>query len=287
MKKKIATISVVVLLVLFFAGYKYLRMRTLTKEKETTTIPTIANNNGQFNQPKTEEQNYKAASKTVQVNEVLPSKLRLHSSDAATGYSVLIDNVIIRNKENNKIAIKYSKSNIDDKGFILIPLKDGKYEISVEAKGYDNMTAEFAFYNDSLDVDFNLVSTIPHSELKPENVQKLHQDNAMIIVGFVVDNVSGNPIKEVNIFTKDNIVNTTTNSKGFFQLAIPLPSNDKEVSERNTILFSKQGYITEVVEKFDMYPRGDIGLKIRLGSGLGENTRAIITHRDVDITIIK
>lgn len=285
-----AAISIVAIGALAFGGYKYYQNVTTKQDIVIINSKQIENKIFESNDPpispspNNESQN-KIISTPVETSETLPSKLRLRSLDGQTGIAVIPDLIELNHRENKKIKYQFSKKDIEDNGIIVIPLLNGTYDITVSASGYRKMASLFSFNDDSLNVDFNLVSLFPYEGMTINNIQKLHREDGMVIVGFVVDDVTGKPLTNVNISTRDNIVQTETNSMGFFKLIIPLP-NKKEIVDRNIVLFSINGYKTELIKNFDMYPNGDIGLKIRLQPGSDTIINSIISHREVEIITI-
>jgi len=212
--------------------------------------------------------------------------IRIRAVNSQSGVTIVPDKIEINGRNKKEINFEYTNNHLDDNGYIEILLPNGTFDITVSAKGYIEMHSYFTFDKDSIKIDFNLDPLIAIEELKSENIQLLHQDDAMLLYGFVVDDLSGVPLENVRIYTKDSIYNTYTNLEGYFQLSIKLPKQH-QVSERNNLLFSKSEYISENINNFDMYPLGDLGLKIRLKKGSGINLNGIISHRDPEIIVIE
>lgn len=214
------------------------------------------------------------------------SELTLKFLDVMTGYSIIPSSIEVRQRENKEVFNKITEREVTANGTVNIPLVNGTYDITVMANGYSPMTSFFQLHNQSLNVNFNLEPLVPIKELTSEFIQSLHRNDAMVIVGFIVDDFSGKPLSGVNIFSNDNIMNTTSQSNGFFKLILPLPESENSVSDRNKLLFEKSDYITESRKNFDMYPQGDIILQIRMKKGKGENSEDILTNRKASVTIL-
>jgi len=210
------------------------------------------------------------------------SKLNLRFFDEATGCVVIPNNVEIKQRENSKISCNFSNKQIASNGTVLIPLANGIYDITVFASSYKPMTTYFDLNNQTLNVNFNLVPIVPIKELSSEYIQSLHQADAMVIVGFIVDDATGMPLDKVVIYSADKIANSLTKKNGFFQLILPLAENENAVENRGTLYFKKNNYTTEVRQKFDMWPSGDVILQIRMKKGVGLNKENIIQNRDVN-----
>lgn len=114
----------------------------------------------------------------------------------------------------------------------------------------------------------------------------MHRSDAIVVLGFIVDDLTGKPLENVIIHTVDNAAKTETNSIGFFQLFIPLPTLKDNINERNALIFEMNTYKTEIRENFDMWPSGDCIIQIRLKTGVGINKENIIKNRQPSITLI-
>lgn len=206
--------------------------------------------------------------------------------DEGTGMAVRPDKVEIKKKSDGKSFTQITKEQIDPSGTTSIKLPNASYNISVSAQGYEPMSSFFTLDNQILDVNFNLVPLNPKKELSSAYIQSFHRQDAMVIVGFVVDDAAGKPLDNVEIYSADKKSKTFSKSNGFFQLILPLAEKENAVEDRGTLFFEKGNYTTEVRQNFDMYPNGDIILQIRMNRGSGINKTDILQTRKANREIL-
>ncbi len=209
------------------------------------------------------------------------NELNLRFFDEVTGYAVVPESVEIMIRDNGNTNKDISKGQISKNGTVLKHVSNGKYDIIVKAKGYLPINTFFDLNDQTVNINFNLAPINPPKEFSIANIQSLHQSDAMVIVGSIVDDIEGNPLENVNIYTLDGIAKTRSTDNGFFQLIIPLAENEHQVEERGTINFVLDKYITEVWKDFDMWPNGDYKFIIRMKKGSGINEIKVVQNRDV------
>lgn len=215
-----------------------------------------------------------------------PSSFNIRFFDEGTGIKIIPENITIVQRGDVKINLRFNKKQISKNGTILIPIDNGTYDITVEAQGFKPMSSYFKLGNQSLKVNFNLVPIVPTKELSSNYIQPLHRPDAMIVVGFVVDDYSGNPLDSVLIYSEDKKAKTYSKKNGFYQLVLPLPESEKTAAARGTVYFKKKNYTTEVRQNFDIFPNGDIIIPMRLTKGTGVNRVEIIQKRIAERTVI-
>lgn len=225
------------------------------------------------------------AIKSSNINENA-NELNFRFFDEITGYAVVPEYVEIIQRENGKSNKSISNRQISKNGSVLKRVANGVYDITVNAEGYKPMKTFFNLNDQTVNINFNLVPINPPNELSVSYIQSLHQTDAMVIVGSIVDDFTGKPLKKVEVYTADNIEKTYSNERGFFQLTIPLAEDDQKVELRGTIYFKLNNYITEVRGNFDMWPKGDYIFKIRMKKGSGTNREKVIQNREVSRIIL-
>jgi hypothetical protein len=212
------------------------------------------------------------------------SELNFRFFDVKTGYAVVPENVEIQPRGTG--LLKTIKSNqIAGNGTVIKRLANGAYDIKVKAKGYEPMQTFFDLNNQTVNLRFNLVPVNPPEELSVSTIQSLHKENAMVIVGSVVDDFTGEPLNNVAICTEDRAAKAITDKRGFFKLIIPLAENARQVELRGTIYFVRENFNTEVRDNFDMWSNGDYIFQIRMGKGSGINKSKIVQNREALRTI--
>ncbi|MFA5973924.1 MAG: hypothetical protein WC780_16355 [Lentimicrobiaceae bacterium] len=223
--------------------------------------------------------------KQVEINENA-NELNLRFFDEVTGYAVVPEYVEIKQREDGKSNRSISNTQISKNGSVLIRVANGGYDITIYAEGYKPMQTFYNLNDLKVNINFSLVPVNRPKELSVPFIQSLHQDDVMVIVGTIVDDTTGRPLKNVELYTEDNIAKTNSNESGYFQLLIPLAEEENQVESRGTIYFKLNGYVTEEREHFDLYPNGDLIFKIRMKKGSGINKVKLFKHREVNREII-
>ncbi|HPI28997.1 MAG TPA: hypothetical protein PLS26_00595 [Bacteroidales bacterium] len=211
--------------------------------------------------------------------------LNLRFLDVSTGYFVIPDEVIITQRENKDFAMTITSEKIAENGTISISFMNGTYDINVNAPNYFSMSTFFQLTNDTLNVNFNLEPIAPLNELTDTYIQSLQAQDAVVITGVIVDEISGKPLNHVKVYLKDNTASAFSKENGYFVLSAPLPEKEAEIADRNILIFEKDDYITEIRKNFDMWPYGDAIIQIRMNKGTGTHEADIILSRQSVVTL--
>jgi len=195
--------------------------------------------------------------------------------DEQTGIAVVPGYISIYQMEDAKVRYFFKKDSLPDNGTLSMLLPNGTYDITVNAKGYESMTANITIFNQNQIGGlgtWRLKPLTPVRELSVDYMRSVSKPDSMAFLGFVVDDSTGKPMQDVSVYTGDNVVITHTNEQGFYQLIFPLPAHQNDVENRGTILFAKDNYITEVYKDFNMWSKGNGGYNPRMKTGSGFDT---------------
>ena len=200
--------------------------------------------------------------------------------DEVTGVRVLPYEVIVKERNNRNLQYKIDAGKIASNGTFFLPLTNGVYDVTVSAVGYKQVATYFEVQDKKINVNFKMEPQSPPAEVSVDYIRSLHKADAMVITGYVVADELGLPLDSVLVYSADKAARTVTDKRGYFKLVLPLPVSDAQVEARNKVLFARQGYTTEVRQRFDMWPNGDAMLKIRLTRGSGVHTVDIVKKRE-------
>jgi len=214
------------------------------------------------------------------------SYLNLKFMDENTGVRVIPNQLAIIEREGSLSDVDLSEGEIAPNGTVAVALLNGTYDISVRSDGYHTMSTHFVLSDQQVNVNFNLVPVRPPVQISSEYVSNLHHGDSIVVLGFVVDDSSGLPLATVTIRNGDMSSSTMSDGSGFFQLLFPLPVDSTGIALRNQIHLEMSGYTSQVWQNFDMWPNGDIIIRIRMVSGEGQETRRLITDREA-VVILK
>ncbi|MEO0168765.1 MAG: SpoIID/LytB domain-containing protein [candidate division WOR-3 bacterium] len=150
-------------------------------------------------------------------------------TDAITGYgiraTVKINDTVHKTTEN---------------GFLTLDLKEGKYSISVEAKGYRELKTTLNVDKTTpKDINFMLMPLEIPQPPKPKN-------GYAIWYGWVVDEKTRTPLEGVNVQvnTPYGSYNAKTDNKGYYYVEFPVKGSNGEKPLEGKVIFSKNGYTT-------------------------------------------
>lgn len=189
--------------------------------------------------------------------------------DEQTGIRVIPYKVTVTNREHSKTSYTLAEQEIDDNGTAILAVKDGTYDITVAAREYEPMSTWFDMRQQTLNVKFRLVPFSKQMSLSVDHLQGLHRPDTMVLTGFVVDDSTGLPLKDVQVAPVSNVVRTRTDANGFFVLMLPTTNGLNEPKSMDTIQVSKSSYTTERYEPIRTHPQGDLILRPRLRPGTG------------------
>lgn len=200
--------------------------------------------------------------------------------DVIRGYAIIPEKIIIQKVNSANPAQIVLSNEVSMSGEITIPLPLGIYDVTVLAEGFTELSSRFRINGEVLDVNFHLEPIIEVAELSGDYIRELHSPTDMVFVGFIVSDLTGRPIGDVTVTSGDGKASSKSAPNGFFQLMIPLPRTEAEIEQRNLIRFEKNGYQTEIRNRFDSWPNGDCIMRIRMKSGSGQNIESVITARE-------
>jgi hypothetical protein len=258
----------------------------LSHEKSTQTESSTPNPESEI-LPSTAGQ--QAENETGQTNPAKPlppdhSRLYIRFLDVSTGYAVNPDAVDIQKRGGQAEIFRSSAKDTDPYGALEVTVPNATYDITVRKTDYLPMSTYFELYNNDLKINFNLEPLVPQKELSSKYIESLHRSDALVVVGYIVDDNSAKPLTGVKIFQEDKSTQTSSDKNGFFQFHVALPRKSDSISKRNSLVFQKNGYSTEIRRNFDMWPNGDMILQIRMKKGGGTHEEKILLNRNASIT---
>lgn len=207
--------------------------------------------------------------------------------DAQTGVRVVPERVLLTSRNSEKTKYLLTSMQISDSGISRVNVPNGTYDIEVEADGYKLMSTWFEMQAKELKVRMRLDSKHPNQQMTLDYLGKYRGKQIMVITGTLTDETTGLPLAGVTVTSADKIVATTTDSTGHYLLLLPLAENENELTQRGILIFTKDGYTTEIRERFDMWPNGDLILPLRMSKGAGANTANVIEKREIHRELLK
>ncbi len=194
--------------------------------------------------------------------------------DSMTGCTVYPEMVLIKETTREtpsfyKRAVSREEARVEFEGGVSLSLTTGSYEYTVEAPGYRTMKTSLDFFSHTPQrIEFHLDPVKPPPELEPKFIKTLHSPDSTVILGFVVDDETGQPLSGTRVGISGDTPAARTNERGFFILHIPVPRDFEDMSTAH-ILIEKDGYRSEERRYIELWPKGDWIYRIRLLPGQG------------------
>lgn len=184
--------------------------------------------------------------------------IKVFSSE--NGYRISPDNISIinKNKPDNNLNYKISQNTLS-----LSP-EQGEYKLTVIKAGYS--PCEIYFVMAGIDISYNIFLDPIDKDplLSPNRIKKNLNDKSAFLLGYVVDDETGNPVNSAVIKNVKNNVSASTDAKGYFELFIPSACGVKCSAN---IQFEKSGYSIEEYKDFEITPGTDFIFTVRLKTG--------------------
>lgn len=207
---------------------------------------------------------------TVYPKNNLTINIKVFSSD--NGYSLTPDNISIVKKNDATSSFNYK---IKDNNLSL-SLKQGEYTLTVIKNGYSS--CETYFILDKNDVSYNIFLDPLDKDplLSPDRIKQFVNNQSTLLLGYVVDDLTGIPINSVVIKDLRTNLSVNTNTKGYFEFSLPSSCDIRSTAD---LYFEKPGYVAEVYNDFEITPATDFIFTIRLKNG---NTKHINKKDDIN-----
>jgi hypothetical protein len=205
------------------------------------------------------------------------STLQIQFIDSATGYGLQPQTVTLQRQQPDALESRLDAWQISRSGHAAVSLEQGSHSITAAESDHMPMSGQIEVSESNpCRIRFLLDPLVPPRELQPDYVASLHRDNAMVILGFVVDDDSGEPLANVRVTSTPSGAGTTTDARGFFQIYVPVQDDSAAQSSAANLAFEKAGYQTEDHQYLELWPRGDWTYRVRLIPGTG---RQVVDER--------
>ncbi len=207
------------------------------------------------------------------------SSLLIRFIDSATGQAVQPDVVTTKPQDARRAELAVRAARSVQPGRAQLALAPGRHNITISSPGYQPMTGEFEMsVNNPYRLDFHLDPISEPREVQPDYLASLHRAEETVFVGFVVDDESGAPLESVLIRTEPSGRETRTDSRGCFQIYVPVQTLAEATRSPATLVLEKTGYQVEERRYLELWSEGDWIYRIRLEPGVG---RKVVDERQL------
>jgi hypothetical protein len=119
-------------------------------------------------------------------------------------------------------------------------------------------------------VEFNLDPLKYPDELETEYLISLHRPDATLVVGYVIDEETREPINDVKVISLRDGNQVKTDGRGFFKIYINVPEDSILLKKPASLLFEKDGYQSVEYRYIETFPNSDLIYKVRMQKGKGK-----------------
>ncbi len=203
--------------------------------------------------------------------------LAIRFIDSATGYGIQPESVATRAHRPEAMEERLAGPQLQKSGHLALALERGRHTLTAVARDHRPMSGEFELKEGNpLLIQFLLDPDVLPPELEPEYILSLHREDATLILGFVVDEDTGEPLNGVRVSSAPSGAATLTDGRGFFQVHIPVKNGPAAGKAAANLVFERPGHQTQERQFLELWPGGDWTYRIRLTAGKG---RQVIDER--------
>jgi hypothetical protein len=186
--------------------------------------------------------------------------------DSTTGYAIQPQNIV------TSTELQQNRLQADENGSLSLRLTRGSNNLTVSDEGYQTLSTDIQVEPNPIQIEIMLDPLETPPELQEKFIASLLRSEAGTVIGYVVDENSGQPLADVTVSSSNGADKAVTNERGFFVLQIPVQNyNFEEPAAVEDILFEKPGYRAEERKHVEIFPNNAATFRIRLLPGEGRN----------------
>ncbi len=154
------------------------------------------------------------------------------------------------------------------RGAYRFSLSGGEHQIQAFTSGYRNFVFSLRAFDAAGGAEAMVDPVAGPPEFSPDAIRRRLSPQSALIIGFVGDDLTGQPLSGVRVAASG--VETLTDQRGFFSLAVPVEAGAAEDSAITaSITFSKDGYRTDERRNVELYGNNALKYRVRLEPGAG------------------
>ena len=201
--------------------------------------------------------------------------LRFH--DAVSGKALIVEVTLTEQATGQTYAFRSQPD-----GRLQVSLPEGDYVLQATCAGYHTVGITLSVHTETPPHRFFLDPLTPPSVVDWRYLWSLRQPNQMIVVGFVVDEQTGQPLSGVRVRVLNHEGATETDADGMFLLQFPIRDVKGTAQPYATLLLERAGYRTLRLEYVALWSEGDWIYRLTMTPGEGVESRDMRSprHRD-------
>lgn len=177
--------------------------------------------------------------------------IQIFSSES--GYAVIPEHFKITDY-NTKQPVNYNYGSY-------INLPDGDYLLQIYKQGYTGCETYFSVKDKDISIRIFLDPLTPDPLLKSERIKQITKKDHSLVLGYAVDDITGEALGNVIINDGKSNITSTTNSRGYFEFYLPAKCDIRTVAD---ISFSSAGYSNKEFNEFEITPETDYIFTVRM-----------------------
>lgn len=198
---------------------------------------------------------------TLSANHLFSSgRVEIKFFSSETGYSILPDNLVLQDVNNIANSVRLSKSGNN----YYAELPNSSYIITASKQGFISSTTYFKVNNGELNYRIFLDPVLSNEKLSQNRIKSLLLPDKALLLGFVVDDITGEPLSGVTMKNSTSVIGRTDGS-GYFELSLPALCEDRTFAD---LSFEKTSYISSVYNDFEITSNTDFIFTVRMKKGV-------------------
>ena len=169
---------------------------------------------------------------------------------SGSGYAVIPDGIIITNN-TTKAPVSFNSNR----------LPDGDYILQITKQGYSGFESYFSVNRNDINIRIFLDPVSKDPLLTSSRIKQLVKKDYSLILGYAVDDITGNPLGSVSVKDGKTNIAAATNSHGYFEFYLPSKCDIKTTAD---ITFNLPGYNAEEFTRFETTPETDFIFTVRM-----------------------
>jgi hypothetical protein len=198
--------------------------------------------------------------------------LRFH--DSVSGRALVVEVALTEQTTGQTYAFR---SQSDGRLQALLP--EGDYVLYATCAGYSAVGITLAVRPDMPPYRFYLDPLSPPREADWRYLWSLRRPNQMIVVGFVTDEATGQPLQGVQVRVLNHAGKAETDANGMFLLQFPIHDLQGKAQPYATLVLERAGYRTLLLEQVALWSEGDWIYRLTMTAGSGVESRDMRSPR--------
>ena len=187
-------------------------------------------------------------------------RLELKFFSSETGYSIAPDKLLVTDANNpaNSISIQNNSGNS-----YIAELEKGSYFITAYRSGFASSQTNFTISDNEIRYDIFMDPLTGNSKLNSQRIKTLMKPDAALLLGYVVDDVTGEPLSNVSLYNASSPL-TQTDAEGYFQVYVPANCDSRTMLD---LKFGKEPFNSELYNGLEVTPSTDFIFTVRMKKG--------------------